>query len=118
MNRNIILGRDWLLKFGVKEYWDMQCIKVGKSYIPLVEDIHINSVVHLASQVLLKPQSITCVLAKTKINGKTSLRDSLCQVHGAEKTGVSNEPGIVVTNTVVKVGRNQKFPSDDSKLHK
>ena len=35
MNCNIILGRDWLLKFGVREYWDMQCVKVGKSYIPL-----------------------------------------------------------------------------------
>ena len=42
MNCNIILGRDWLLKFGVREYWDMQCVKVGKSYIPLVKDIHNN----------------------------------------------------------------------------
>ena len=41
------------------------CIRVGKSYIPLVEDIHINSVVHLTSQNLLKPQSVTCVMAKT-----------------------------------------------------
>ena len=30
MNCNIILGRDWLLKFGVRDYWDMQCVKVGK----------------------------------------------------------------------------------------
>ena len=74
MNRNIILGRDWLLKYGVREYWDLQCIKVGKSYIPLVEDIHINSVARLASQVILKPQSVTHVMAKTKVNDKTSLR--------------------------------------------
>ena len=58
-----------LLKYGVREYWDLQCIKVGKSYIPLVEDIHINSVARLASQVILKPQSVTHVMAKTKING-------------------------------------------------
>ena len=45
MNCNNILGRDWLLRFGVREYWDIQCIKVGKCYIPQVEDIHINSVV-------------------------------------------------------------------------
>ena len=49
MNHIIILGRVWLLKFGVREYWNIQCVKVGKSYIPLVEDIHINSVVWLAS---------------------------------------------------------------------
>ena len=42
MNHNIILGRDWLLKYGVREYWDIKCVRVGKSYIPLVEDIHVN----------------------------------------------------------------------------
>ena len=67
MNHNIILGRDWLLRFGVREYSDMQCVKVGKSYIPLIEDIHINSVVCLASPVILKPQSVSCVMAKTKL---------------------------------------------------
>ena len=40
MNSNIILGRDWFLRFGVREYWDMQCVKLGKAYIPLIEDIH------------------------------------------------------------------------------
>ena len=110
MNHNIILGRDWLLKYGVREYWDLQCIKVGKSYIPLVEDIHINSVARLASQVILKPQSVTHVMAKTKINDKTSLRKSLCQVYATDKTGISNEPGLILTNAVVEVSRNQRFP--------
>ena len=110
MNRNIILGRDWLLKYGVREYWDLQCIKVGKSYIPLVEDIHINSVACLASQVILKPQSVTHVMAKTKINDKTSLRKSLRQVYATDKTGISNEPGLMLTNAVVEVSRNQRFP--------
>ena len=110
MNCNIILGRDWLLKFGVREYWDMQCVKVGKSYIPLVEDIHMNSVVCLASQVILKPQSVSCVMAKMKIADKTSLRRSLCQVYGADKTGISKEPGLMLTNSVIKVSKNQRFP--------
>ena len=62
----------------------MQCIKVVKSYIQLVEDIHIKSVVCLASKVILNPQSVSYVMAKTKIADKTSLRRSLCQVYGAE----------------------------------
>ena len=110
MNCNIILGRDWLLKFGVGEYWGMQCVKVGKSYIPLVEDIHINSVVHLASQVILKSKSVSCVMAKMKIADKTSLRRSLCQVYRADKTGISKEPGLMITNSVIKVSKNQRFP--------
>ena len=91
INHNIILGRDWLLKFGVREYWDMQCVKVGKSYISLVEDIHINSVVYLASQVILKPQSVSCVMAKTKIADKDILKKKSfrCQVYGHDKTGVT-----------------------------
>ena len=72
--KNNIIFVDWLIKFGVREYWGMQCIKVGKSYIPLVEDIHINSVLCLASQVILKPQSVSCVMAKRKIADKISLR--------------------------------------------
>ena len=105
MNRNIILGRDWLLKFWVRE-----CVKVGKPYIPLVEDIHINSVVCLALQVILKPQSVSCVMAKLKIAGKTSLRRSLCQVYGADKTSISKEWGLMITNSVIKVSKNQRFP--------
>ena len=88
----------------------MQYVKVGKSYIPLVEDIHINSAVCLASQVILKPWSVSCVMAKTKIAVKTSLRRSLCQVYGADKTGISKEPGLMITNSVIMVGKNQIFP--------
>ena len=107
MNCNIIFSRIWLLIFGVREYWYMQCIQVGKSYIPLVEDIHINSVVCLTSQVILKPQSVSCVMAKTKIADKTSLRRHFCQVYGADKTGISKEPAFMITNSVIKVGKNQ-----------
>ena len=110
MNHDIIPGCDWLLKFGVREYWDMQCIRVGKSYVPLVEDIHINSVVHLTSETLLKPQSVTCVMAKTKINDKTSLRKTLCPVYGGDKTSISTEPGLIITNAVVQVNKEQRFP--------
>ena len=117
MNHNIILGRDWLLRFGVGEYWDIQCVKVGKSYIPLVEDIHINSVVCLALQVILKLQSVSCVMANMKIADKTSLR-SLCQVYRADKTGISKEPGLMITNSVIKVSKKSKIPFNDNKLNK
>ena len=41
---------------------------------------------------------------------KTSLRKSLCQVYATNKTGISNEPGLMLTNAVVEVGRSQRFP--------
>ena len=50
MNRNIILGRDWLKQFGVCMYYDLGCIRVDKSYIKLEEDLHISSIVRLATK--------------------------------------------------------------------
>ena len=41
-------------------------------------------------------QSVSCVMAKTKIADKTSLRRSLCLVHGSDKTGISKEPGLMI----------------------
>ena len=41
MNRNMILGRDWLTKNGVRLYFDLGSLRIGKKYVPLVEDIHI-----------------------------------------------------------------------------
>ena len=40
MNRNIILGRDWLKQFGVCMYY-LGCIKIGKLYVKMEEEIHI-----------------------------------------------------------------------------
>ena len=33
MNRNIILGRDWLKQLAVSMYYDLGCIRIGKSYV-------------------------------------------------------------------------------------
>ena len=55
MNRNIILGRDWLKQFGVCMYYDLGCIRVGKSYVKLEEDLHISSIVRLATKTQIKP---------------------------------------------------------------
>ena len=45
MNRNMILGTDWLKNHGVRIYYDLGCIRIGdKNYVNLEEDIHIASV--------------------------------------------------------------------------
>ena len=41
MNRNLILGQDWLMKNGVRLYYDLGCLRVKDTYVPLVEDCHI-----------------------------------------------------------------------------
>ena len=31
INKNVILGKDWLSKFGVRLYFDLQKLRVGKT---------------------------------------------------------------------------------------
>ena len=64
MNRNIILGRDWLKQFGVCMYYDLGCIRVGRSYIKLEEDLHISSIVRLATKTKLNPKLLSFVCVK------------------------------------------------------
>ncbi|CAG2214089.1 unnamed protein product [Mytilus edulis] len=69
MNRNAILGRDWLVKFGVRVYFSLGCLRINKTYVPLVEDIHIASIVRLAQTTVFKPQtSNICYVKGFKIN--------------------------------------------------
>ena len=35
LNRNIILGRDFLVNHGVRLYYDLAKLRVGKTYVPL-----------------------------------------------------------------------------------
>ena len=57
LNRSLIFGRDWLKTNGVRLYYDLGCLRIGQTYIPLEEDIHIATVVRIASTVTLKPQT-------------------------------------------------------------
>ena len=47
MKGNIILCRDWLKELGVGMYYDLGCIRIGKFYVRIEEDIHISSLARL-----------------------------------------------------------------------
>ena len=43
LNRNLILGLDWLKQNNVRLYFDLKCLRInGKHYVNL-EDVHIAS---------------------------------------------------------------------------
>ena len=50
INRNVILGRDFLTTYGLRLYFDLGCLRIGKSYVSLEQDIHISSLVRLAKR--------------------------------------------------------------------
>ena len=68
MNRNIILGQDWLIKNGVRMYYDLGCLRVNNTYVPLIEDIHTPSVVRLKSTPVLKPHDAYICKGRVKNN--------------------------------------------------
>ena len=48
LNRNLILGLDWLKNNNVRLYFDLKCLRInGKHYVNLEEDIHIASTVRM-----------------------------------------------------------------------
>lgn len=107
LNSNFILGRDWLTTNGVRIYFDLGCIRIRKTYIPLQEDIHISSLVRIANKVILKPQTVTHCSGKVKSHFCKSNSTSL-QISAIETRFLRNRPGLMITNAVTKVSENQR----------
>lgn len=64
INRNLILGFDWLKQNGIRLYFDLGYLRINKTYIRLEEDIHISSILRLTKKTLLKPQTTTICTVK------------------------------------------------------
>ena len=56
LNRNLILGLDWMKQNNVIIYMDLKCLRInGKHYVNLDEDIHVASTVRMKRTCLIKP---------------------------------------------------------------
>lgn len=106
MNRNLILGRDWLVQHGVRLYFDLGCLRIGRSYVPLERDIHIASIARLKSSRTFKPQ--TAQVCLVKIKNHPELRNGmLFQISGVDRGYVYSEPGLSVANSIGTLRRNR-----------
>lgn len=61
VNRSFILGRDWLVKNGVRLFFDLGSLRIRKTYVPIVEDIHIAFILRTSRKTIFKPQSTYCL---------------------------------------------------------
>lgn len=69
LNRNLILGLDWLKQNNVRIYFDLKCLRInGKHYVNLEEDIHIASTVRMKKTCLIKPQTAIICYGKVREN--------------------------------------------------
>ena len=101
INRNFILGRDWLVQNGVRMYFDLGFLRIGKTEIPLEEDIHIASLVRLRSKTILKPQTATICQGKIKdSSGFPSTK--FYSVSAVDTDFIGSEPGLMVSNILLQ----------------
>ena len=108
MNRNVILGRDWLIKNGVRLYFDLGMLRVGDVYAQLEEDIHISSILRLSKDTIFKPQTSNICHVKLKKNFQLS-NPKLYEISSISKGYFCGEPGLLVGNSVVKVSHLNKI---------
>ena len=104
MNTNIILGRDWLKQFGVHMYYDLGCIRIGKSYVKMKEDTHISSLASLSALTIIRSQKGKFCPCIAKGNEQL-LNSKFHQVIPTEDTTISKEPGLLTVNSVVKTNK-------------
>ena len=92
------------MKHGVRLYFDLNCLRIGHSYVPLEEDIHIASIVRINQDTVLKPQTVNICTGKLKHNpGIQDLKTYELQNH------YQTEPGVTVSNSVMTLPKNRKF---------
>ena len=91
MNRNVILGRDWLIKYGVRLYFDLGMLRVGDVYAHLEEDIHIASILRLSRDTVFKLQTSNVCHVKLKKNFQLT-NSKLYEISSISKGHFCDEP--------------------------
>ena len=109
MNRNLIIGHDFLTKNGVRLYFDLACLRVNNTFVPLIEDIHIASIIRSQCTVTLKPNTSYIIKGKIKSNPQIPT-SKLYQVLSADKGFISEEPGLTITDGLIKLNRSHIIP--------
>ena len=90
-------------------YFDLGFLRIGETSIPLEEDIHTASLIRLRSKTLLKPQTATLCFGKVK--NTSGFPDSkFCSVSAVDTNFIGSEPGLMVSNSLAKLGKGRTIP--------
>ena len=110
LNRNMILGLDWLKKHNVRIYFDLKYLRInGKHYVNLEEDIHIASTVRMKTTCLIKPQTAVICYGKVRENPDLPVGQSY-DISQIDRGFIANQPGLQIINTVLTLGKDRSLP--------
>ena len=110
LNRNLMLGLDWLKQNNVRIYFDLRSLRInGKTYVNLEEDIHVASTVRMKSTCVIKPN--TACICYGKVRECPDLpTGQLYDISEIDRGFIANEPGLKVINTVSNLCKNRTVP--------
>ena len=110
LNRNMILGLDWLKKHNVRIYFDLKCLRInGKHYVNLEEDIHIASTVRMKTTCLIKPQTAVICYGKVRENPDLPVGQSY-EISQTDRGFIVNQPGLQVINIESTLWKDTSLP--------
>ncbi|MCG7879415.1 MAG: RNase H-like domain-containing protein, partial [Candidatus Thiodiazotropha endolucinida] len=110
LNRNLILGLDWLKQNNVRIYFDLKCLRInGKHYVNLEEDIHIASTVRMKRTCLIKPNTAMICYGKVRENPDLPVGSSY-EVSQIDKGFLTDQPGLQIINTVSTLAKDRSLP--------
>ena len=109
LNRNLILGLDWLKQNNVRIFFYLKCLRLnGKHYVNL-EDIHIASTVRMKITCLIKPQTASICYGKVRENPDLPVGQSH-EISQIEKGIIVNKPGMQIINTISTLNKDRSLP--------
>ena len=110
LNRNLILGLDWMKQNNVRIYMDLKCIRVnGKHDVNLEEDIHIGFTVRIKRTCLIKPLTAMICYGKVRENPDLPSGQSY-ETSQITKCFIVNQPGLQIINTVATLSKDRSMP--------
>jgi len=109
LNRNLILGLDFMKANKARIYFDLKCMRLNdKIYVNLEEDIHISSTVRIKRTCTLKPKTAKICYGKVRYSPDLPTNQSY-EVKQIERGFIVNEPGLQVINSVSTLKRDRSI---------
>ena len=110
LNRNMILGLDWLKSNNVRIYFDLKSLRInGKTYVNLEEDIHVASTVRMKHTCVIKPNTAQICYGKVRENPDLP-SGQFYDVMEINRGFIANEPGLKIINCVTTLPQNRTLP--------
>ena len=99
LNRNILLGRDFLKQNNVRLYFDLGKMRIHGRYVNLDEDVHMMTLVRLKQALVVKPQ--TAALCHGKVPKYFNANGApFIGMTSINRGFIANQPGLMVANSL------------------